>query len=206
MHSNPAFRKTSDSENIAFAHHRGFGLLVVSGDGSPLLSHVPFRLSENGETAELHLARSNPIVRSGIAESPVTLVVSGPDSYVSPDWYGQDEQVPTWNYVAIHINGRLQRRPDTELRASIDNLAAHFEQKLTPKPAWKSNKMSADALAKLMRIIVPYRIHVDNIDGTWKLNQNKTDDVIEGASDHIRTEGIGHDLQRLSELMLNPPS
>ena len=95
MHPNPAFRKESDTRNLTFARARGFGLLGVNDDAGPLLSHVPFLLNDDGSTADLHLVRSNPIARR--EDGPAVLAVTGPDGYVSPDWYGVEDQVPTWN-------------------------------------------------------------------------------------------------------------
>ena len=93
----------------------GFGVLAV-GNGEadvPLLSHVPFIVAEDGAAVHAHLVRANPIARLLAAgERPAVLAVSGPDGYVSPDWYGAEpDQVPTWNYVAVHLRGTLRLRP-----------------------------------------------------------------------------------------------
>jgi transcriptional regulator len=118
MHTNPAFRTVPAEAMRAFARARGFGVLAVNGDaandrGGPLVSHVPFLLSADGAFADLHLTRSNPIARTG--GGAAVLAVSGPDGYVSPDWYGMPDQVPTWNYVAVHLRGTLEPLPDAAL-------------------------------------------------------------------------------------------
>ena len=108
MHSNSAFRRISRDRNLRFAAQRGFGVLAINGAG-PLVSHIPFILAENGAAVHAHLVRGNPIARHlREKECAAVLAVSGPDSYVSPDWYGADtvDQVPTWNYVAVHIRAR----------------------------------------------------------------------------------------------------
>ena len=103
MHPNPTFRQTSDDRNIAFVRDRGFGTLAINAEGGPLLSHVPFLVSGDARTVDLHLVRSNPILR--LLDTEAVLSVTGPDGYVSPDWYGVADQVPTWNYVAVHLRG-----------------------------------------------------------------------------------------------------
>jgi hypothetical protein len=65
MHPNPAFRNTPPQDNLAFARHRGFGILTVNADDGPLAAHVPFLIAEDGQSVDLHLARSNPIARAG---------------------------------------------------------------------------------------------------------------------------------------------
>lgn len=172
MHPNPAFRQTPTAGNLAFARSRGFGLLTVNGAEGPLAAHVPFLLSADGTTADLHLSRSNPIARA-VLPAPALLAVPGPDAYVSPDWYGLDDQVPTWNYVAVHLRGTLAPLPAETLRPHLDALSEAFETRLLPKPPWRSAKMTPGAMERMMRMILPFRLTVTTVDGTWKLNQNK---------------------------------
>ncbi|WP_300056393.1 FMN-binding negative transcriptional regulator [uncultured Roseobacter sp.] len=202
MHPNPVFHTHSAAHNIAFARERAFGVLAVSGAEAPWLAHIPFLLDEAGAVLELHLLRSNPIARA-LAEGPLParVAVSGPDSYVSPDWYGIDDQVPTWNYVAVHLTGRLELRPQQELRDLLDRQSALFEERLLPKEPWLTSKMSEGVMDRMMRAIVPCRMQVTAIDGTWKLNQNKPDAVRLQAADHVAAFGQGADLAVLAALM-----
>ena len=172
MHPNPAFRQTARDANLEFARARGFGMLAVNGHDAPVLAHVPFLLSADGTTADLHLARSNPIARTGLPATAV-IAVTGPDAYVSPDWYGLEDQVPTWNYVAVHLRGVLQALPPETLRDHADALSARFEAELAPKKPWLSTKMSDGTMDRMRRMILPFRLVIDTIEGTWKLNQNK---------------------------------
>ncbi|MDJ0627641.1 MAG: FMN-binding negative transcriptional regulator [Rhodobacter sp.] len=206
MHPNPAFRKTGADRNIAFARDRGFGALAVNGDGGPLISHIPFLLERNGKGAELHLLRSNPIVTALAVPQPAVIAVQGPDGYISPDWYGVDDQVPTWNYVAVHLHGALERLPQDALHPMLDRLSAHFETRLAPKIPWISGKMSSGVMDRMMRMIVPCRLQVTRIDGTWKLNQNKDDAVRLRAADAVARDGSGSELEMLARLMRDPPA
>ncbi|WP_299349407.1 FMN-binding negative transcriptional regulator [uncultured Shimia sp.] len=204
MHPNPAFRGAETADNIAYARERGFGVLAVNGNALPLMSHVPFLLSEDGATADLHLVRSNPISRTIDGLTPARIAVTGPDSYISPDWYGVEDQVPTWNYVAVHLTGHLEPRPESELPSLLEKLSLHFEERLLPKPIWTQAKMHPDALTKMLRMIRPFRLTVEDIQGTWKLNQNKPDEVRLSAADHVAAYGIGSDPQLLAALMKSP--
>lgn len=200
MHPNPAYRAEDKARHIEFARDRAFGVLAISGDGAPLISHVPFLLSEDGAVADLHLVRSNPIVRVLHGPKEVRIAVQGPDGYVSPDWYGVEDQVPTWNYVAVHLTGRLELRPQDELRDLLDRQSAFYEKRLLPKAPWVTGKMSDDALARMMRMIVPCRMQVEDIQGTWKLGQNKPDNVRIAAADQVAS-GFGHETGQLAALM-----
>ena len=205
MHPNPAFRRTHRARNIAFARDRGFGMIAINADGGPLLSHIPFVLNEAGTEVELHLVRSNPILQSLAEPRPAVIAIQGPDSYISPDWYGVYDQVPTWNYVAVHLRGTLERLQQDALHPMLDRLSAHFEQRLAPKPAWLTSKMTPGVLQRMMRMIVPCRMLMSQIDGTWKLNQNKDDDARMSAAKYVAADGIGSELDTLATLMQSPP-
>jgi len=202
MHPNPAYRQVPRETNIAFARKRGFGVLTINADPAPLISHIPFLLSSDGAALEAHLVRSNPIARR-LADGPVgaRLAVSGPDGYISPDWYKIADQVPTWNYVAVHLSGHLRLLPDAELRPHLDRLSAYFETRLLPKPVWTSGKTDAGVMARLMRMIVPVRLEVDDIDATWKLAQNKDEAARLGAAAALDLLGQGD----LARFMRAPP-
>lgn len=202
MHPNPAFRQSSAARNLEFARERAFGVLIVSS-AELLVSHVPFLLIEDGSTALLHLVRSNPIVRAAQEPVDAKLVVTGADGYVSPDWYEEADQVPTWNYVAVHLTGQLSLRPADDLQDVLDCQAAFFEAQLAPKKPWTSDKMDADALSRMKRMIVPAQFDVTSVDGTWKVNQNKSDTARRNAADAIQA-GVGSELEALSNLMRNP--
>jgi transcriptional regulator len=180
MHPNPAFRQTPAARNIAFAREVGFGMLCVNGPEGPIAAHVPFHLSPDATWADLHLARSNPIARAGLP-LPALIAIQGPDAYISPDWYGPHEQVPdqvpTWNYIAVHLRGTLHPLPAQALEPHVDALTAEHEARLLPKTPWTSAKMTPGAMPRMMRMILPFRLEIHAIEGTWKLNQNKPADV-----------------------------
>jgi transcriptional regulator len=193
----------NDDATLAFLRARAFGVLAVNAEGGPLLSHVPFLLSEDATSADLHLVRSNPIAR--LDDVPAVIAVSGPDGYVSPDWYGIYDQVPTWNYVAVHIRGRLGRLPDGAMRDMLDRQSAAYETRLLSKRPWTADKMSAGALDRLMRSILPFRLRVERIDATWKLNQNKPESARLAAAAAIAGAGVGQETGALGRLMRDPP-
>lgn len=205
MHPNPIFRTTSEDRSIAFLRARAFGALAVNGPDGPLVAHVPILLSEDANTAELHLMRSNPIQRALETPRAATLAVTGPDGYVSPDWYGIADQVPTWNYIAVHLSGTLTRLPEDRMRDMLDRQSAHFETMLAPKPPWTPAKMTPGVMDRMMRMIVPCRLAITAMDSTWKLNQNKPDAARHAAAARMVESGIGSDTAALAALMDSPP-
>ncbi len=215
MHPNPIFHSHSAQANLAFARKMGFGVLAVAaagagdgaggGAGAPHLSHVPFVLDDDG-TAWLHLVRSNPIARALTTPLPAKIAVSGPDAYISPDWYGVPDQVPTWNYVAVHLTGTLGLLPQADLPALLHRQSQHFEARLAPKPPWLPDKMTPETLTGMMRQIVPCRFDCTKIDGTWKLSQNKPDAVRHAAAAALGASGTDPGAKAMADLMRAPPT
>ena len=193
MHPNPAFRQDPREKNLAFARERGFGILMINGPDGPLAAHIPFLLNADASFAELHLARSNPIARAPLP-APALITVSGPDAYISPDWYGPHEevpdQVPTWNYVAVHLRGLLEPLPDEALRPHVDALSAEHEGRIEGKRPWTSAKMTPGALPRMLRMILPFRFRVTSVEGTLKLNQNKTPEIRARAAAALSQDNV----------------
>jgi transcriptional regulator len=135
---------------------------------------------------------------------PARIVVTGPDAYISPDWYGVEDQVPTWNYVAVQLTGVLEILPHGKMREVLDIQSAFYESRLVDKMPWTTDKMSPEVRERMMRMIVPCRMVVEDIAATWKLGQNKEDTVRERAAAQV-TGGIGRDLAALAALMAEPP-
>ncbi|WP_371229157.1 FMN-binding negative transcriptional regulator [Roseovarius sp. 2305UL8-3] len=206
MHPNQIFRKTPEARNIAFAREIGFGMLAISTPGAPLISHIPFLLSEDGRLAEFHLVRSNPIARA-MKDGAVAarIAVQGPHSYISPDWYGIDDQVPTWNYVAVHLTGDITLAPEEGLLNLLDRQSEGLEARLAPKQPWVTDKVSDGVMERMMRQIVPCRMEVTQIDGTWKFSQNKIDSARHLAADHVDGYGMGSEVRLLAAMMRADP-
>lgn len=205
MHPNPIYHSEHHDKDIAFVRERAFGTLVVNGDPVPLVSFVPVLMSEDGSEVLIHLVRSNPIARALKTPLPARIAVSGPDAYISPDWYGLEDQVPTWNYVAVEVTGTLELMPHDRMREVLDAQSAFFEERLLPKTPWKTDKMAPDALDRMMRMIVPCRMTVSEIAATWKLGQNKPEAARLSAAEKLRT-GLGVERDRLADLMRVPPT
>lgn len=200
MHPNRAFRGENIERHLTFVRDRVFGVLSVNGPQGPVMAHVPVLLSEDGRVAEAHLVRSNPMARMLDTPLPAVIAVTGPDGYVSPDWYESADQVPTWNYVAVHLRGTLTRMPDEAMRDLLVRQSAAYEARLAPKPAWLVDKVDEVALGKLLRAIVPVRLEIESVDGTWKLSQNKAEADRIGATGHVEG-GFGSELPTLAALM-----
>ena len=103
-----------------------------------------------------------------------TVVFSGPNAYVSPDWYASENQVPTWNYLAVHAAGVLHEIYDgAAVEALLADLSAVHEAALLPKRPWTMDKMVPGTVERMRKGITAFSISVDRFDAKAKLSQNK---------------------------------
>jgi transcriptional regulator len=177
MYTPPMF-KPDRAASLAFAEARGFGTVCAWDGGKPIASSLPFYLTSADDgtpQALFHVARQNPLAKLADGTSSWLMAVNGADAYVSPDWYVSPDQVPTWLYHAVHLTGTVRRLPDAELGPHLDGLSAKFENRLAPKPPWSSSKMTAGRLEAMKRAIVGLVMSVDEVEGSFKLNQHKSD-------------------------------
>ena len=177
MYTPPMF-KPDRGASLSFAQARGFGTICAWDGIKPIASSVPFILtSANDGTplAAFHVARGNPLAGLTDGNSTWLLAVNGADAYVSADWYASPDQVPTWLYQAVHLTGPVRKQSESELGPHLDALSAKFENRLAPKPPWTSSKMTAARLDTLKTAIVGLVMTVEDVEGSFKLNQHKSD-------------------------------
>jgi transcriptional regulator len=177
MYTPPMF-KPDRTASLAFAQARGFGTVCAWDGGKPIASSLPFCLGYGDDgtpQAAFHVARHNPLIGLADGKSRWLIAVTGADAYVSADWYVSPDQVPTWLYQAVHLTGTVRVVPEDELGPHLDALSAKFEGWLAPKPPWLVSKVTAGRLAGLKKAIVGLVMSVDEVEGSFKLNQHKSD-------------------------------
>jgi transcriptional regulator len=200
MHPNSAFRWDDRDAMRAFAAEIGFGQLFLTTPDGPHVAHVPFVFLDDDRIA-FHLARGNAIAKH-LDGAEALFVINGPDGYISPDWYGIDDQVPTWNYVALELQGVARKMDEAALIAQADALSEMQEKRLAPKPVWTRGKMADGLFDKMLRAIVGFEMEATAWRSTVKLGQNKSAEVRAAAADGAEAAGnpaIAHLMRNLPQ-------
>jgi transcriptional regulator len=179
MHPNRAFAWEDREAMLAFLADTGFCTICVEG---PALVHAPVVVAAPDRLL-FHVSRGNRA--AGMEGKRAIVSCLGPDAYVSPDWYGSPDQVPTWNYLAVEAEGMLRRLDEPELAALLDALSAAHEARLAPKPAWTRAKMSAGRFEAMLKAIVGFELGIEALRGTRKLGQNKPEKERIGAAEGL---------------------
>jgi transcriptional regulator len=193
MHPNPAFRHNAPADESAQLYASliaevGFGMVFLATPDGPRVSHTPLHLRDGGRIA-FHLARGNALTRH-LESGSALIVVNGPDGYVSPRWYHDADQVPTWNYCALECEGKVRRLDRDALIDLLTTLSAHNEARLDGQP-WTMDKMSPAAMSRLIDAIVGFEMDVVAWRPTLKLSQNKRADERERVTAGLEASGAG---------------
>jgi len=156
-----------------FMEQFSFASLITQNEGKLIGSHIPFVLDrEAGAYGRLrgHVAVGNPQLAHLKSGSEALVMFQGPHSYISPSWYAAQENVPTWNYTAVHAYGRPKILDRDGLILLLKDLVhqneRHFEQPwdFDPQAPW---------IDKMLPQIAAFEIPIERLEGKFKLNQNR---------------------------------
>lgn len=170
----PEHYKESRNELVfEIIQNYSFATLISQTSEGPVISHLPL-LREEAESELFlygHCAKANPHWKHLSENQNVTVLFQGPNSYISPAWYQpQDDNVPTWNYVAVHVNGTAQVISDPQQSyAVLQKLTDQFENRYKTK--WSLPKKSNSELSELLNYIVSFKIKIEQISPKFKLSQ-----------------------------------
>lgn len=191
MHPNKIFSESDATALIDRIRNNPFGLIIATDEeGCPRVAHSPVLVEIRGDETfiQFHLARNNDACHALLKRSHGLCVFTGPEAYISPDWYGIPNQVPTWNYLSAECEGEVRQLSSDEFIGFLDALSTHFERQLLPKPIWTRSKMKEGMFESMLTAIVGFELKVINMCGTTKLSQNKPANarkkVIEALKDH----------------------
>jgi transcriptional regulator len=197
----------SDSDTISgLIRDFPLGLIVSHQSGRSVADYIPLLLdSDFGIHGRLvgHVARNNRLWTCHDESCEILVVFSGPDSYITPNWYETKRQshqvVPTWNYLTVHCYGTLVIHDDPKwVRGVVGQLTKTMES-LEPTP-WKMGDAPQDFLADQIGRIVGIEIVISEVIGKWKASQNRTIDDQEGVVTGLKTRHRGDDSAMASVL------
>lgn len=173
VHPDPKFRTNDVAQLRATVIEIGVVHLFAATADGPMVAHVPVTPTPEGNF-RFHLARRNRIA-AFLEGAAVIASAMGPNGYVSPDWYAApDNQVPTWNYVSVEIEGVCAALDHAALIAQVEALSALHERRLFPKRPWTMAKVAAEPRDRMLSALRCFELQVTAIRGNRKLSQNKS--------------------------------
>tara|TARA_R110002020_G_scaffold117986_1_gene269652 strand:- start:48818 stop:49444 length:627 start_codon:yes stop_codon:yes gene_type:complete len=169
------YRNENLSEVKEFLERNSFGILVSQVAGRPWATHIPLELvtNENGKDLLLgHVSKANPQWKHLGESEHVLAIFNGPHSYISSSWYHKEE-VPTWNYIAVHVYGKIKILGAGALMESLHQLVDKYEAH--SKNPVSLHNLSAKTLRQVNGII-GLEIEITEIQAAYKLSQGREED------------------------------
>ncbi|NQW28093.1 MAG: FMN-binding negative transcriptional regulator [Flammeovirgaceae bacterium] len=181
----PNYFKNENLEEVkSFLIENSFGILINQTNGKLTGTHIPMALDidENGEDVLVgHMSKLNPQWGNFHDNEEVLAIFNGPHTYVSSSWY-EKENVPTWNYIAVHVYGKIKIIVGAELLNSLRKLVDKYEKNAeTPVSV---ERMSTNTL-KQINGIVGFSLKINEIQAAYKLSQNRNESDYHNIVDQL---------------------
>ena len=198
MHPNNAFAWDDRDAALRFVADHSFAHIFSASDAGLFVVHAPVFVTVAGRI-QFHIARRNRIAEHLTARN-VLISVSGREAYHSANWYVSENQVPTWHYEAVEVEGEARQLSQEELVELLDRLSERFEGQHQPDQPWTRDKMEPGKFEAMTRAIVGFEVDPREIRGTRKFNQHRTGDDL--AATIQGQAGAGRDdiVEAISEL------
>ncbi|REG90798.1 FMN-binding negative transcriptional regulator [Flavobacterium aquicola] len=174
MYNLDIFKNEDKDSIIKFLKENAFGLLINQTNGKLFATHIPLELDYNKDGEEIlhgHISKENPQWTAFESNDQVLAVFTGAHAYISSSWYDH-ENVPTWNYSAVHIYGKIKIIEGDAVIDSLTKLVDKYEQ--NSKCPVRVSELSKKTMMQT-RGIVAFEIKIEEIQAKNKMSQNRDD-------------------------------
>ena len=163
---------TDKEDMLSFIRTFSFAPIVSVAANKPIATHLPFVIQSDkgGYKLVSHFSKANDQWQN-IEGQECLIIFSEPHAYISPTHYTNPQSVPTWNYVSVHVYGKIKLLQDVE---SAMNILEQMIQNYEPEYQSKWKDLSSDYKSKMLKGIVAFEVEITDIQATEKLSQNKT--------------------------------
>lgn len=194
------FRVTNVDEIWNFVQKNSFGTIVTTEQGKPIATHLPLQLIKEGDTYYItgHMAYGNTQWRTFETCDDVLVMFQGPHAYISSSWY-EEENVPTWNYQAVHVYGTASILGEEELKQDLTMLLQKYEEYRENPVLWEN---LSSQTKKQIKGIVGFKIKIQEVQAAYKLSQNRNEEDYQNIIDKLY-EDKDLNSQQLAEVMKN---
>ncbi|MFN7118686.1 MAG: FMN-binding negative transcriptional regulator [Saprospiraceae bacterium] len=202
MYIPPKYKITDINEVRNFIQVNSFGILVNVLDHKPWATHIPLELEVNADGEDVllgHISKGNPQWQAFTENPQVMAIFSAPHAYISSSWYNH-ENVPTWNYIAVHVYGQLRVIEGEELYQSLLKLINKYEA-ASENPV-RLEAMTPTYVAREMRGIVGFEIKITEIHAAKKLSQNRDEENFQNIITELEKRNEAYD-KVIAEAMKN---
>ncbi|PCJ48701.1 MAG: hypothetical protein COA74_08320 [Gammaproteobacteria bacterium] len=169
----PNYFQLDESEVADFITNNNFATLISIGADGVLVNYAPLLLDSKNNCLIGHLSNDNSHLQLMNDNQQIVVIFHGADGYVSPNWYKDKTQVPTWNFVKVEVKGRVNLiTSDGDKLVILEQLSNFHEHRINSD--WEMVKVPQDKLAAMLKAITGFKINIESVKGKAKLSQNKS--------------------------------
>ncbi len=201
MRQNPSFAMTDMAQMRRLVEQHPWVTLVSDGESGLVASHYAVLLDDERDDLTIvgHVGKPDDQIH-GLGEGELLVVVQGPHGYISPSWYGDAPNVPTWNFVSVHLRGVPELLSAEENLRVLDRLVARFESVMPdPRLMWERPN-DAEFVHRLERGTVGFRLTPTHVTAKRKLSQNRPVDVVDAVIEQLETDGPHRNVTLAAEM------
>lgn len=205
MHIPNSFVQQDEKKLLDIIRQYPFTTLIINTPSGVEAFHMPLILKFEGAQTYLqgHVAKVNPLWEIINEQSEVLMVFNGPNCYISPNHYPTKQQtgraVPTWNYVAVHVKGKVICRFDDQFKLDMLNTLTEQHEQYQQQP-WSIKDAPEQYIQRMLPAIVGLEIQLLSMTGQWKLSQNQPQINQQGVIDGLAKEGLS-DADKIATLV-----
>ncbi|MBC8172562.1 MAG: FMN-binding negative transcriptional regulator [Chitinophagales bacterium] len=170
----PKINKLTDEDEIfRFIRENSFAIIVSIKNDQVIATHMVVELEQDEKGNKIlrtHMAKANPQWKDFDPEKELLVIFSGPHTYISASWYDH-VNVPTWNYIAVHVYGKPKLLNDEAAYGVLQRLVNRYEK--NSENPFTIESLSEDYLKNHLKALVAFEISIDRIDAKEKLSQNR---------------------------------
>jgi transcriptional regulator len=107
-----------------------------------------------------------------LQNAEVLVVFTGHHTYVSGTWYSNPHIASTWNYMSVHVRGKIRFLDDAGLEVVLRKTTLHFEHHNPASPTVFDN-LPDEFKQKYLKAIVAFEVEVVHMDHVFKLSQDR---------------------------------
>ncbi|HKG67265.1 MAG TPA: FMN-binding negative transcriptional regulator [Segetibacter sp.] len=192
MYSLPYFKAENEKEVIDFMHQHPFITLTgVDSNREPVATHIPVLIEERQGKLFLlgHIMKQTDHHKAFTQNTNVLAIFTGPHTYVSASWYKDQKQAGTWNYLAVHVKGKLLFLNEDALLDILKRITAHFEN--NPSSPSLFEHLAPDYINRLAKAIIAFEIEVTEIAHVFKISQNRDKESYQNIVENLQKGDLG---------------
>ena len=188
MYDLPYFKEKDAEKVLQFIHEHPFAFMAGCADGRPVATQIPVFIEHRDGKLFLtgHMMRQTDHHKAFEKNSEVLCVFTGPHTYVSATWYSDPHQASTWNYMSVHVKGKLRFLDEEGLADVLKKTTLHFENGNQHSSTVYDNLPHAYR-ERLMKAIVAFEVEVYNIENVFKLSQNRDKESFQNIITKLET-------------------